>query len=332
MATERENEVIKAARAVLDSVAAIERDQFEVHVMRRRAGNRFERDVSKSNRLQSRLVDLEAAVQDLDQSTEERATDTSPARAAITTEVDRELAKPDELKALDVRTFFESVSQSLSDAQKALDAHSAEYLQGIAGKPYLAPAVFRMPRLKANITFAMRNITSAGFDIFIASSRKEQEEFQQQAIEFEMVSAPPAVEVLRDFEQLALRTRFLLLGPENARIAAKLEEWLKDRGNSASDRDRALIATFQQNRGDVIVFEASPSTTLWLIARFVRPSGERRLGVWQFDSRNVPPVLNSLIDLAGNDEDPLVAALIPVFDRQKQLLERQRMLSAVLGE
>ena len=48
MASERQEEVIKNARDVLDLVEAIERDEFEVHVMRRRSGNRFARDVEQS--------------------------------------------------------------------------------------------------------------------------------------------------------------------------------------------------------------------------------------------------------------------------------------------
>jgi hypothetical protein len=327
VATEREEEVIKSARAVLETVETIERDNFEVHVMRRQAGNRFERDVTLSNKLNSRLSDLEAAVEDLDSIPAEPTAPTeAPPGVAV------EGVEPSDESRVSIQTFFESISHSLSEAQKTLDDHSAEYLQGIAGKDYLPPAVFRLPRLKAQLKFAMREVTSSGFDIVVFTKRKEQEELQEQTIDFEMVSAPPAVEVVRDVDRMALQVRFVLLGPESRRLGTELGAWLEAHGSRASDRDRALITQFERDRANVIAFKPLHSKAVWLLARYPRPNGEPRLGLWRFDPEAEPTTLSSLIDRGGGDEDPLIAALAPVFDRQRRLLERHRALSAVLGE
>jgi hypothetical protein len=86
--------------------------------------------------------------------------------------------------------FFESVSKGLVDAQQAMDDRSRDYLKSVAGKPYLLPSVFRIPKLSASVKFAIETVANETVNLVFYRDETTTQTQNQQSIEFDIVSAP----------------------------------------------------------------------------------------------------------------------------------------------
>jgi hypothetical protein len=93
----------------------------------------------------------------------------------------------------DFGEFFKTVGTGLVAAQEQMDAASVEYLKGISGKSHLLPSVFRIPRVTAEMKFALTKGVKEKFDILIFGKDTLAETMHQQSVHFEVVSAPPPV-------------------------------------------------------------------------------------------------------------------------------------------
>jgi hypothetical protein len=87
--------------------------------------------------------------------------------------------------------FFGNVGDALVQAQRALDAHTQTYLQEIALRPNVLPAVFRIPMLSADIRFALEKVSQDRLNVIFHSRGSEARELNQQSVHFEIVAAPP---------------------------------------------------------------------------------------------------------------------------------------------
>lgn len=84
--------------------------------------------------------------------------------------------------------FFKEVGVGLVEAQKRMDDASRQYLAGVSGQRFLQPSIFRIPKLTAQMRFALEKKKSEGFALFF---NREDTQSHQQSVEFEVVSAPP---------------------------------------------------------------------------------------------------------------------------------------------
>lgn len=93
--------------------------------------------------------------------------------------------------------FFQYVGNGVIDAQKTLDRQSAAYVQAQGGgaAPSL-PTVYRVPKVSAEIQFAIESTKSESLNILVASRDEEKRRSMQQKIAFDIVAMPPPPELL----------------------------------------------------------------------------------------------------------------------------------------
>lgn len=322
MASDDEKEALEAARALLAVLDDGVEQGFAPHMLRE-IRRRFEHDTDLTDRLTLRLASLRAALDELE------FPDRADAARAVVVE---DQADEEDVEHPSIEQFFESIAHGLGQAQRSLDVESERYLEAIANKPYLPPSVFRLPKLKASINFAMSNITSKGFDMLLFSRRQEHQERQEQSIEFEIVSAPPSVDALRSLADLAVQVRVVLLGTEADQVRAVLDAWAGQQHVGPSEHARALLDRMANERSRVIVFRASHDEAAYLLVHYGLPvpdGADKHLRLWRLTA-DESPRLDVLLSRQGANDDALIQALEPAFARQREILDRQRRLIAAM--
>lgn len=98
---------------------------------------------------------------------------------------------------IDLDDFFSGVARSLISAQNQLDQQSADYLASTSGKEHILPSVFRIPRLTAEVKFAVEKATSTGVNLFFFKDITTDQASNQQSVQFDIVSAPPPPDLPR---------------------------------------------------------------------------------------------------------------------------------------
>lgn len=98
--------------------------------------------------------------------------------------------EPDQF-SVDVADFFARVSAGLVQAQRNLDDQSANYLKAVAALPHALPSIFRIPKVSAEMKFALDTSQDKGLNILFFKDQTKAEELHQQTVQFDIVSAPP---------------------------------------------------------------------------------------------------------------------------------------------
>jgi hypothetical protein len=87
--------------------------------------------------------------------------------------------------------FFEQVGAGLVEAQRKIDELSLDYLKTVRGQPLLTPSVFRIPRMSAQVKFALEKADEKTVGFVFFQDRDTAQSMNQQTVEFEIVAAPP---------------------------------------------------------------------------------------------------------------------------------------------
>jgi hypothetical protein len=93
--------------------------------------------------------------------------------------------------SLDIGDFFGKVSAGVVQAQRNLDDQSADYLKTIAAQPNALPSIFRIPKVSAELKFALDTTNDKGLNLIFFKDQQRAEQLNQQTIQFDIVSAPP---------------------------------------------------------------------------------------------------------------------------------------------
>lgn len=91
---------------------------------------------------------------------------------------------------VDMDKFFTGVAGSLIAAQKQLDINSAEYISEVSGTQFLLPSVFRIPKLSAEMKFAVNKADEHGVNLFFFKDLTTDQASNQQSVQFDIVAAP----------------------------------------------------------------------------------------------------------------------------------------------
>lgn len=86
--------------------------------------------------------------------------------------------------------FLASMSRSVVKTQQALDAESARYLAATADKGHVLPSVFRLPKLSAQVRFAIETERTDGLNLIFYKRDEKTTSRNEQAIDFDIVSVP----------------------------------------------------------------------------------------------------------------------------------------------
>lgn len=189
----------------------------------------------------------------------------------------------DKAGVLSFEQFLTSVGDAMLNAQKQLDAKSAEYLAQTSSQPHIQPTVFRLPKLTAAMKFAFDKVDDQRMNlVFFSSGSKESSQHQQQ-IEFDIVSAPAPLEALGELRQRAPRLDLILDPPERARVFEAASGANPKRPTSRLPdsfvADRALLLSSQPGRTYLILF--------------ADPKEPGNVGMWRL-TLDAPPALDAI--------------------------------------
>lgn len=102
-----------------------------------------------------------------------------------------ETATPGADSYVEIDDFFATIGRGIAGAQRRLDVESYRYINKLeADGAYGLPSLFRIPKVSAEISFAMEANQQRGFDILVFSSSSSRRESQQHKVSFDVVSAP----------------------------------------------------------------------------------------------------------------------------------------------
>ena len=113
---------------------------------------------------------------------------------------------------LDISDFFREVGAGMIEAQEELDERTLEGLTG--GRSPAGAAVYRIPKVSAEIQFALRSKKGKKFNIVLFGEETEQREERQHRVSFDIVAAPPPPDLLAQIESLEL-DRVFETDPDN---------------------------------------------------------------------------------------------------------------------
>jgi hypothetical protein len=150
---------------------------------------------------------------------------------------------------IDLNDFFSGVATSLISAQNQLDQQSADYLASVSGKEHILPSVFRIPKLSAEIKFAVEKATSTGVNLFFFKDVTTEQVSNQQSVQFDIVSAPPPPDLPRS----PVMASVILGSSVRQSILAKISQppW------TAATANAVLI--YQIRNGEFILAFADPA-------------------------------------------------------------------------
>lgn len=177
-----------------------------------------------------------------------------------------------------VATFLEGMANSMVSIQRRLDAHNTEYLTTALSDPAVVPAQFRMPRLSAELHFALEKVTSEGWDILIYEKANEARELHQQTLTAEMVAAPPPPELLESLRAVTPLVSLVLAPNERNQIRLLVEQ-----GQPRVQKE--LLETWAR----VLIFRAQTTTSggEYLLALSRGTDNDGDLGIWHVKEK--PP-------------------------------------------
>ena len=138
-------------------------------------------------------------------------------------------------KGVGFADFLGEISGAMVAAQQRLDGQTESYLAG-SSSPLPLPTMFRIPRLAAEMKFALSTESAEGFKLFFQSEESETTR-QEQSLKFEIVAVPPPPEsgiTPAPYVPLMPRLELLFAGPRR--------EWL-----SRITRDTAAASTLELN-------------------------------------------------------------------------------------
>jgi hypothetical protein len=122
-------------------------------------------------------------------------------------------------KGVGFAEFLGEISGAMVAAQQRLDGQTESYLAG-SSSPLPLPTMFRIPRLAAEMKFALSTESAEGFKLFFQSEESETTR-QEQSLKFEIVAVPPPPEsgiTPAPYIPLMPRIELLFAGPRR--------EWL----------------------------------------------------------------------------------------------------------
>jgi len=179
-------------------------------------------------------------------------------------------------KPVEFSDFFSSVGRSLVEAQKALDGHSETYLERIRGRPHILPSVFRIPKLSAEIKFALKEVKAEKINLIFYSTKDEAEKQHQQSVQFDIVSVPPPQpqEMINLTPQVTL---ILSSGMRNS-VFEGINQFLGSTGDEAELKSVPFLKD-QDNMDQVLIVEAAPLKCFFLF--YAEPEKDKDVGIWR---------------------------------------------------
>lgn len=237
--------------------------------------------------------------------------------------------------------FFSAVGGSLVRAQTEMDRKSALYIEETRKHPHALPSTFQIPKVSANIKFALQNVKGSKVNLLFYSKHKQSEEKHEQSLKFDIVATPPPAEVINNIVKQTVKTGSLpslsfISNPEDRK------EILKVIIDSIKTPTRTLI---EQNQDRVLIVENweerkkigdKPTNFFILFAKSKKSGGSDSekidIGAWHFSFKGEKPEFKIILNYyrpsrtgrptAGTPN--VYKAILKMCDEQERFLKRLR--------
>lgn len=179
----------------------------------------------------------------------------------------------------DFSSFLTNVGGAVVDAQRQLDHESEKYLNETAKKDHVLPSVFRIPKVSANIKFAMKKVDEKGFNIILAKKKNESEVSLNQGLDFEVVAVPPPPEVMAQLLKKGLPNLSFELSPHVRDGVFSILDTMHQAGSKA----RFNLLTEAENRNRVLLVHVGAQTkrVYWIF--YATKEDEDSVGIWYLE-------------------------------------------------
>jgi hypothetical protein len=145
---------------------------------------------------------------------------------------------------LDISDFFREVGAGMIAAQEELDERT---LQGLAeGRSPAGGSVYRIPKVSAEIQFALRSKKGKKFNIVLFGEETEQKEERQHRVSFDIVAAPPPPDLLAHMESLDIDRVFVTDPDDREVVRQRLLAFHKDKAERTEPHWAELLKRIKQ--------------------------------------------------------------------------------------
>jgi hypothetical protein len=218
---------------------------------------------------------------------------------------------------VDFEEFIQRMSLGVVRAQEKLDEESAGYLTAIADKPHVLPAIFRVPKLSAQMKFALKVDASKKLNLLFFSKTDQTESQNEQSIDFEVVNVPAPPGAAAELQAVGPMLDLVLDRPLRTSVIEQVGKFddkadgIKDIVLAARDRvlaARLIVLTFGTASDGATRFllwhatdQADKSVGLWLLTRPKTGDGTLET-IYKFTTANGPNenILRKQINALGD--------------------------------
>jgi hypothetical protein len=268
--------ISKAAEQLRKSAEQL--DQFHAKAKPTRSGKLSKRDAERLARLEKQFAAADDAVRSMPGAAAKPEKQRAQKQAA---EKKAEEAEP--AARFDFDGFFTEVAEGFINAQSKLDVASAEYLKQVSEKPHVLPSVFRMPKLDANMKFALEKQTGKGIQLLFFKNESTTTNLNEQSVHFEIVAAPPPAGVSISPVVVAP----LLSKTGRAALFQSIQDYLLPApNNTPAKTDTALDRKNLVASPDNVIVIAVNDRSFLLTVADGKASGN--IGVWYFETGATP--------------------------------------------
>lgn len=227
--------------------------------------------------------------------------------------------------------FFTAVGDSMIRAQREMDRKSALYIEETRTNPHVLPSTFRIPKISADIKFALQSIEGSKINLLFYSKHKQSQEKHEQSLKFDIIAAPPPQAVMDKIitarsEIGSLPHVEFLSNPEDRRVIFNTIKTLA-KGSPKSilkkEFNRVLIlkwADEKKNSPEYFLILANPDET--------GQNFTKNMGVWYLNL-NDDPILELAYSYTrqphGSEKkgaDEMYAAILDTCNNQKRFLDK----------
>ncbi|MFC1822085.1 hypothetical protein ACFL9T_05210 [Thermodesulfobacteriota bacterium] len=216
--------------------------------------------------------------------------------------------------------FFSSVGDSVVEAQKSLDVRSNEYLGIALAQTHVLPTVFRIPKVSAEIKFALEKSEGEEVDLIFYSQSEQATTMHQQSVNFEITAVPPPPELAEKIISLTPRIDLILSLSTRAAVfnAVEASETLpslhKEVLLKEENRDRVLISPADPEKRYLLLFAADTTVV-------------KHIGVWHLiltPPRLEPVYYYDRAPRQGEVLKPLKDMVLDLAKKQAEFLKQTR--------
>jgi hypothetical protein len=182
---------------------------------------------------------------------------------------------------IEFRNFLENMSQSMVQTQQLLDNESTRYLAATAGKAHIQPSVFRIPKLSAQMRFALEIQNGKTLNLVFYKQDEKTTSRNEQAIDFEVVTVPAPPGALQSVAKLAPRLDLVLDPFERQKVLDGIGAATAPADPKGLSFGPILDAAAVPNNPDVVIVsaEADPGTSQYLVFLATEDT-DHSVGVW----------------------------------------------------